>query len=147
MNAIVPAGGAHNLLPFPVIVRERLFDIYILLGLASPNGRQRVPVVARGDCHGVDVAVVEQLTQVRVFRGVRMRLAGIVEQFLVGIAERGDAHIGQLAELLQKFVATPTQADESDIELLIYVLRPDRRNGEGRTESGRLLQERAPMNS
>ena len=53
---------------FDDVVADGLFDVDVLAGLAGPDGHERVPVIGRGDRHGIDVAVVEHAPEIG-FRG------------------------------------------------------------------------------
>src|SRR5206468_10567258 len=43
-DAVIFARGAHELPPFPPVVRAGLLDVNVLAGLAAPDGHQRVPM-------------------------------------------------------------------------------------------------------
>ena len=60
----IPSRGLHHPASFPDGVRRRLLDVDVLSSLQRPDRRQRVPVIGRGDDHGVDVLVVEHAAQV-----------------------------------------------------------------------------------
>ena len=83
--------------PFGQVVRERLFDIHVLAGGAGVDRHRHVPMVGRGDQHGVDVLAVQQLAIV--LGGERRRSASFLpgRQVLVPhVADGGDPHARHL---------------------------------------------------
>ena len=50
--------------PFADVVRDRLFDIDVLAGVAGQNRRGRMPMVGRGDDDGIDRLVVEDFAEI-----------------------------------------------------------------------------------
>jgi hypothetical protein len=60
-DSIVLACRLDQLLAFPEAVGTGLFEVDILAGLAGPDRPQGVPVVGRGDDHGVDVLVFDKV--------------------------------------------------------------------------------------
>ena len=80
-------------------VRQRLLAIDVLAGLAGEDGRDRVPVVGRGDDDGVDVLAVEHLAEVaRRRRASAGRRLGPEAVGLVHVADGGDRDVGELLE-------------------------------------------------
>ena len=77
------------------VVADRLLDVNILARLAGPDGRERVPVVGRGDRDGVDLGVVEDPAEVLdVLRLGAIDglddLGGRADDVLVDVADGGD---------------------------------------------------------
>jgi hypothetical protein len=73
-------------------VAARLFDVDVLARVQRQDRRGRVPVVRRGDKHGLDFAVIENLTQVlhRAGRCAGRRLddfGGGAEPVLIDVAK------------------------------------------------------------
>jgi len=60
-DAVVFARGIQHLAPFPDIVGRGLLHVDILASLRGPNGSERVPVMRRGECDGINVITGEQL--------------------------------------------------------------------------------------
>ena len=60
---VLPRGLDHRL-ALGDVVADRLLDVHVLARLAGVDRRQGVPVVGRGDDHGVDVLGVEHLAVV-----------------------------------------------------------------------------------
>src|SRR5579864_3118438 len=62
------------------IMANGLFDIDVLSSLTSPDSRERMPEVAGGDSHGINVLVFEYSPQVLLERwllaGQRLKLGG-----------------------------------------------------------------------
>ena len=83
-----------------------------------------MPVVGRGDGDGVDILVGEKLAHVVVALGLLAGqlldrgLAGF-ERGLVDVAERHDARVGQRGIALDVIVAATTDADDTDVDLVI----------------------------
>ena len=61
---LVAAGGLEQQSAFAEVVAARLLHVDVLARLAGQNGRRGVPVIGRGDDHGVDRLVVEHAPQV-----------------------------------------------------------------------------------
>ncbi len=60
-NAIVFARRSYRLFAFPLRVRQRLFDVYILTSLHGPNRCEAMPVVRCSNDNCVDLFVIDQL--------------------------------------------------------------------------------------
>ena len=73
-------------------VRHRLFDIDVLAGRHGVDGDLAVPVVGRGDQHGVDVVAFEQLAIVEIAFAAADVL-GSRETPLIDIANGDDLQI------------------------------------------------------
>ena len=61
--------GSHRLDDLPTLgnrVRQRLLAVDVLLGLGRQHAAQSVPVVGRGDHHGVDVVAGQKLAEIAV---------------------------------------------------------------------------------
>ncbi len=67
---------------------NRFLDIDILARCARVNGLDRVPVIGRGNHHGVDILALKYLAEIGI--GV-----GFAIQALMGFAERRSSHIAQ----------------------------------------------------
>ncbi len=65
-HAIVFARRLQHLLAFEDVVGGGLFYVHILASLAGPDGRQRVPVVGRGDGDCIDILIFIKLAQILV---------------------------------------------------------------------------------
>ena len=63
-DAAVLSRGLDQLLPFPAVVAQRLLHVDVLARLAAPERGRHVPMVGRGDDHGVDRLVVEHLAEI-----------------------------------------------------------------------------------
>ena len=63
-DPLVLPGGLDQLAALPAVVAQRLLDVHVLARLAAPDGGRHVPVVGRGDDHGVDRLVVQGLAEV-----------------------------------------------------------------------------------
>ena len=106
-DAFVLASGLDHFPAFPNVVRSRLFDIYVLARLASPNRHQGVPMIGHGEHNRVDVLVLKQLSVVDVSLDLDVALFELrnfgIQKFGIDIAYRGHAHAGELAEVLDVF--------------------------------------------
>ena len=120
----MPAGGADNLLPFPMVVRQRLFDVDIFFGLTGPNGRQSVPVVAGGDDEDIDGFIVEDLA--KVLDGLRGlvghlgdRAGGFLGAVLIDVTDVDDLDALLLSERLRQVLQDVQQVGPADTTVLI----------------------------
>ena len=113
-DAAVLAGRGDHLPAFPDVVGEGLLDVDVLARLAGPDGGQGVPVVGRGDGHGVDGLVVEQLAEVAVgcdlFAPVLEGLELVVQDLLVHVAQGGDPDARDRAEPGDELAAASAHA-------------------------------------
>ena len=69
-HAVVFASGGHHLPAFENVVAGGLFAVHILARLAGPDGRERMPVIRRGDRDRVDILVFVKLAQILVDFGL-----------------------------------------------------------------------------
>src|SRR5688572_23746678 len=97
-DATVAACRLDHSPSFDDVVADRLLAVDVLAGLTGPDRHQRMPVVGRGDRHGVDVAILEHATEV----GLRFRIAaplllhegeGAREMPFVDVDDMGDANV------------------------------------------------------
>ena len=65
-NDRILGDGVHDLPPFGNAVRQRLLAIDVLPGVGRQDAGDRMPMVRRGDHHGVDLLVGEQFAEVGV---------------------------------------------------------------------------------
>ena len=63
-----PTSSGHQP-PFADVVATRLFHVDMFAGVECQDGRGGVPMVGRGDHHGIDVVVVQHAAQVGHGRG------------------------------------------------------------------------------
>ena len=63
-DPLVLSRGLDQFAAFPAVVAQRRLDVNVLARLAGPNRRQAVPMVGRGDHHGVDRLVVQRLAEI-----------------------------------------------------------------------------------
>ena len=153
-DPLVGVGGLHELTAFPDIVRDGLFDIHILAGLTAPDGRERVPVIRRGDRDGIDLLALQQLADVLIRRHVRalfqkLRLA-LFEHLRIHVAERHEPHAFHFEVFRNVIFAAPVEADDGDADVVIRAgrLRADAGGereggggGDGGFEKGAALHE------
>ena len=59
-NALVLTGRFEHLPSFPDGIRWIFLDVHVLAGLAGADGGQRMPVLRRGNDHGIDVFVIKR---------------------------------------------------------------------------------------
>ena len=126
-HAVVLAGRGDDLLRLEDVVRARLLDVDVLACLAGPDRLQRVPVIRRGNRHGVDVLALEHLAEVRVhrrsadaFRVERIHL--VADVGFVHIAEPGDLHVLHRSPRAHVRAASPAQTGDADPDGVIRAL-------------------------
>src|SRR2546423_12634507 len=106
-----------------------------------------MPMVRRGDRDGVDVLIREHITDVLICLDVSAVDRGLHlgQHGGIGVAERDDAHAGNLREALEMIAPAAIEADDSDTNVTAgsHDLTP-RRGGKGGAggREGRGLQER-----
>ncbi len=117
-DAVVVRGGLDHPPPFPHRVRRRLLDVDVLARLQRPDGRQRVPVVRRGDDDGVDVLVVHHAAQILHEPGPEgghvletLVVDPLRGQIGVDVAQRFDFDVGQPREAALERIALAADAD------------------------------------
>ena len=118
-NALVHAGGFDDGRPFLNLERQRLLDINIAPGIQSVNCDGGVPVVGRGDQHGVDFFHFEQLPMIGEVTRVRRLLFGLVDLDPVNIADGRDVHDRILLELRHVLAAALAAADHAELNFVI----------------------------
>ena len=137
--------GVNYLLPFPMVMRQRFFDVDILASLASPDRCQCMPMIASRDHDGIDIGVVEQLPQVVILFGASVLSACRLQSRLIGIAKGGNPHVGELTELLEQVVRPIAGPDEAEIQAFVQVFRLSSRGRHCQADSSRLLQKLATV--
>ena len=147
-DPLVLAGGLDHLAALEDVVRGGLFHVDVLAGLAGPDRFQGVPVVGRGQRHGVDRLVIEQLAVIRKQGGGP---AGLILDLLgrhaqtpfVAVAERGNLHV-LLVHLQQgsavRLAAPPAKPGHAYANPLARAGRRTRYRWQG--EGGRAAEER-----
>src|SRR5205814_704142 len=96
-------------------VGERLFDVDVLAGLQRVDRYRLVPVIGRGDDHGVDVAAVEHLTVIGKDGGLAVRpRARALGASRIGVADGDDVDAGQTGGLLHYLLASCARSDQTD---------------------------------
>ena len=115
-----------HLAAFPDRVRRRLLDVDVLAGLERPDGRERVPVIRRGDDDGVDLLVFEDAAHVLDESGLVVGDAGqarVVDalrgQVRVDVAERLHRDVRQLREAALDRVALTADADAGHDDAIV----------------------------
>ena len=116
---------------FGHVVREWLFAVDVLARLGCCDARNRMPVVRRGDQHGIQALVVEQffVLDVTLHPGVgaglgalgvllRHHLHGVVDPLLDHIAHRHHFHIGSAQQSTQMPTAHGAHTDETHGDLV-----------------------------
>ena len=131
-NPPVPLHRLDHRAPFRDAQRGGLLDIDILPGLAGVDGLQGVPVVGRGDDHGVHVLQLEELAVVLEPLGVGADLLrGKVEVGLVDVADGDDLSVALLEKGVQHLVAAVAHADEAEAHAVVGA-----EDAEGRKRGG-----------
>ena len=112
--------------PFADVVADRLLDVDVFAGLQSPDGRQGVPVIGRGDADDVDGLVVQDAANVllilgRLALGLLRRRHRSADHCLIAVADRGDDAI-VLAGVTGRVVgALAVDADHSHVQRIVGV--------------------------
>ena len=106
-------------------VRHRLLDVHVLARGHGVDGDLRVPMVRRGDQHGVDVVAIQEVPIIE-------RAVGAADPFcpvqppLVNIAHRGDLHVivvGPLHQLSEMAGAHSAAADDAKADAIVRAER------------------------
>ena len=166
-DAVVAARCVDHPPSFDDVVADRLLAVDVLPGLARHDGHQRVPVIRRGDGHGIDVAIVEHPSEIRF--GLRIATPSFLcegqrrrEVSLVDIDDVGDADIldaGQMLVMVEAAAArgprgmalvVPPQTDDRDVDGVVgtplrVTVAGQRRRKPG-SGGGSLRNEQAPVN-
>jgi len=121
-DAAVPVCGLDHGPALAHGERQRLVAEHILAGLAGVDRLEGVPVVGRGDHHGVHVLSVEQLAVVAA-RGPLLALGRCLH-----VADRHD--LGVRGEVGEDVLAAGAQADISDADPVIGARRRQGRLGD-----------------
>ena len=118
-DALVLSRGLGHLSAFIDRMRDGLFDVDMLAGLAGPDGQQRVPVVGRGRDDCIDVLAVEHGPQV----GCRERVGELIglaaKVLLVGVTQAGDGDVFQTRERAEQALAASAQSNERNADFVI----------------------------
>ena len=124
-DALIFAGGLHHGAGFVNGEGERLFAIDIFARFAGGDGEEGVPVVGRGDDHGINVLPRQQITEVFIlgaalevldaFDAVKLvhRFAGEHAASGVHIADRDHLGVGHLEEVVGEAAALDASADDA----------------------------------
>src|SRR5271166_2928981 len=74
-DAPEPMGRFDEDAPLVHVMADRFLELDLFAGLPRPDGRQRVPVVGRGDRHNIDALVFKHLADVLLVFGGLASLA------------------------------------------------------------------------
>ena len=108
-HAVVLTGHLGHPLALVDKERHRLLDVDVLAGRAGHHRLQGVPMVGRGDHHGLDVLVIEHFAKVAIgLRAAAQLSDAFIHARRIGLGERH--HIGVLLVLK---VEDMLRADES----------------------------------
>src|SRR6185295_5229432 len=139
-------GGAHELAPFPQVVRARLLDVDVFARLAGPDGDQRVPVIRGRDRHRIDAWILEEPPHIDERSRVAPDLASpLVEQRLIDVAQRGDLDVRHARKRVEVILPPSAETADGDPDAVVgakYALRPrqERQAAEGARDSRRLCR-------
>lgn len=121
-DALVFSCGMHHRQPFRHIMRGGLLTIHMLARFTGVNRDAGVPVVGRGDNHGVDIFALQQASVVRDKGqvGAPCHLGELVALFFVHI-RRGDnlAPVGEAAEHAIVIASNSTASDNREPNPLV----------------------------
>ena len=120
----MPARGGDHGAPFVNGLGQRLFDIDILPRLAGQDGRQRMPVIRRGDDDGVEVFAFEDATEILLrcgclaaFAGANLHAGG--EVLVVHDRRPRGTRLRDYRGRIAGPGTLPAAADEADADLVI----------------------------
>ncbi len=147
-HPVVAAHGVHHRARLGDRQRQRLLAIDVLLRVGRGDHVQRVPVIRRGDDHGVNVLAREQIAEILVLRAslertlVRLFAVVILHQFFGVLTARGihiahGHHLRFLAvqEPIEQAAILFAHADETERDPVAGTLGG--RPGEARTDQRR----------
>src|SRR5437879_421391 len=120
---------------------DGLLDVHMLAGLARPDGRESMPVVASSDGYRIDVPVFEHASQVLLERGLlagqRFTFAGpLLHAGLVRIAKSRHFHTGNLGAISHVVASATTKADDRYPDAIVDG-RPRSRSSQQMNAAGR----------
>src|SRR5262245_44232289 len=105
-----------------------LFAINVLAGLHRLDGDRRVPVVRRGDDHGVDVLAGDHFAVIERGQFGLAELLGIVQPFAVNVANsdhlRGARGFAELYRPPHHAGASPPEPDAADVDAVVRAQNP-----------------------
>jgi hypothetical protein len=131
-DAVVAAGGFDHAAAFVNGDRQRLFAINVFAGVAGGNGLNCVPVVRRGDDHGIEISPLEQLAEVAIGLSLASELfVGPGQIRLEDVAQRDDVHIAVFEKRVEQLRAAVAHADETEADAFVYSQGAGRRGGQG----------------
>ncbi len=122
-DPVVFSCRGDHLAAFPYIVRDRLFDVNVLAGLARPDRYQRMPVIRRGGNNRVDILVLKQLSNVDV--GIDLFVALLefrdlaIDKIPIGIAKSHHPHAGNVSEPLDMIAALAAKTHHGHANIII----------------------------
>ena len=140
---------AYHQLPFSNEVAQRLFDVHVLVSLAGPDRRQRVPVLHRGHGDHIDLSLVDHLVDVGIpGRFIVKKLLdprrGGVQSLAIRVTNGGHNHTLLRSKAIDVVIATSATTHDThanDVARLQHARCRDRGKSEHSCRSGRLTQE------
>jgi rhamnose transport system permease protein len=148
----VLAGGGHHPFAFTRVVAGRFFYVDVLAGRAGHDRGRTVPVVGRGNHHGIDGWVVKDASQIAHPLGRQFLLSvdganTLVERTLVDVADAGDACAAQRGEAGSQRRSTTVGANDAQRHGFTRTVGGPQCAGRGHGRTGgdpcRLLEKRA----
>ena len=119
---VVPLRGLDHEPALADVVAGRLLDVDVLAGVGGEDRPRGVPVVGRGDPHGLDLLIVEHLSQVldrpRRLAGLLDRLRRVRQPVGIHLAHVADLDIlasGQQPEVVRTHPAATDQGDRQAV--------------------------------
>src|SRR5207249_4129711 len=117
------AGRLNDLAALPDVMGDGLLDIDVFACLNGPDGRQRMPVVGRGDGDHVDGFILQQLSDV----GETVHAGGLggeafdaaIENVTVHIAQGGHPNVLEGGESADVVGAAAMKADDGHADLFV----------------------------
>ncbi len=121
-DAVVLPGCLDHLPPLDDVVAERLFDVDILARLAGEHGGNGVPVIRRGDQHGMDVLPIQRPAEILValrLRGGKRARARLGDRGVRDIADGHEGNVRHFGHVPRDQASTASTADERDVHSIV----------------------------
>ena len=116
-NAVGLPRGLDHVRTFFEVLDHRLFDVDVLARLHGVDGDARVPVIRRGDDHGVDVRPRQHLTVIA--RGEDVVAPHLLRPFQSSVVDIRDGHqfrAGDAERRARVPHALPSRANQRDLD-------------------------------
>ena len=152
-DAVVLAGGGQNRLALDHIHADRLLQIEVRIRLNRRDGRQRVPVIGRGDQHQFGLRLLQEVAVIAKGLGTLLRLLPLrhdlrsfAKHRLVDITQADNIHRRDLNQSQQVGLAIPTATNQRRPRRSSFVRTEQMRRERGQSQPSKSrLQKRATI--